>query len=153
MCRLQIQLDVQAIDPAPLLEFVCGPDCGATAMFVGTVRRWTGSRETAWLDYECYPEMVEREMQRIAAEAADRYGCAALAFRHRIGQVDPGATSMALAVATPHRSAAFAAVEWAVDQVKHRVPVWKRDVGTDGSCIWQAAVRERPSAVPVAEVR
>jgi molybdopterin synthase catalytic subunit len=153
VCRLQFQLDDQVIDPAQLLEFVRGPDCGATAMFVGTVRRWTGSRETAWLDYECYPEMVEREMQRIAGEAADKFGCVALAFRHRIGQADPGATSIALAVATPHRAAAFAAVEWAVDQVKHRLPIWKRDVGTDGSCIWQATVTTRASAIPVAEAR
>lgn len=146
MCRLHFQLDDQPIDPARLLDHVNGPDCGATAMFVGTVRRWTGSRETEWLEYECYPAMVRRELERIALEATGEFGCAALAFHHRIGRVEPGANSIALAVATPHRKAAFQAVEWAVDQVKHRLPIWKRDVGVDGSRVWQAAIAASGSA-------
>lgn len=132
-------------DSGWLLEQISSPDSGANVVFTGTVRRFTGDRETAWLEYECYAGMAVREMRRLIAECCERFSCSGAGILHRVGRVDPGETSIAIAVSTTHRDAAFRAAEWLMHGVKARLPVWKKDFAPDGSSHWVAPGAGHPA--------
>ncbi|MDH3521875.1 MAG: molybdenum cofactor biosynthesis protein MoaE, partial [Myxococcales bacterium] len=85
------------------------------------------------LEYEAYPEMAEREMQRIADEAARRWPGARVAIGHRSGHLKVGDVAVVVAAAAPHRAEAFAACRFAIDTLKQTVPIWKKEVATDGA--------------------
>ncbi len=137
-----IRLQTRPIDCNELLLHVASPECGATVLFTGSPRQFTvvdlqGTREeTAWLEYECYAPMAEREMNLLCTEATRRFDCRRVAIVHRTGPVAPGETSIAITVGSPHRAAAFAAAQWIMEGVKSRVPVWKRDHAPDGTSRW-----------------
>jgi molybdopterin synthase catalytic subunit len=104
---------------------------GAVVTFLGTVRNHSQGHEIEYLEYQCYKPMAEREMSRIANEVYERWG-AACSMSHRVGRLYVGEASVVVAVAAPHRKEAFAACHYAVDRVKESVPVWKKEVATDG---------------------
>lgn len=113
-------------------DIVVAPTCGAVALFSGVVREFTGDRRTVYLRYEAYGEMAEREMRKIADEIAERWPGARVAIGHRVGELGIGECSVIVAVATPHRRAAFEAAQYGIDSLKERVPIWKKEIWEDG---------------------
>ena len=103
----------------------CG-DAGAMVEFWGLVRRLEDRREIGGIEYEAHREMAEHQLKRIAQHAADKFGLKFAAIHHRIGFVAVGEPSLVVAVATPHRSEGFRAAQWIVDELKKKVPIWKK---------------------------
>ena len=128
-------LTTDPIDLAPLVAEVTAPPYGGIACFVGTVRDHHSGREVVGLEYSAYGPMAEKECNRIVSEAQARWG-GAVALRHRIGALEIGDTSVAIAVAAPHRDAAFAACRFVIEALKQRVPIWKRERFADGMVEW-----------------
>ena len=121
------------IDVGALVEATFRPDCGAVATFVGTTRVDEGSGASVeYLEYEAYRPMADRKLEEIGAEIRDRWEVGHVAIVHRLGCVDPGEASVAIAVASPRRGPAFEASRYAIERIKEVVPIWKREVWSDG---------------------
>jgi molybdopterin synthase catalytic subunit len=131
-----IELTTQPIDPAAVLGRVASPRAGALVLFLGTTRELTGERRTSWLDYECYPDMARRNLEELESEARRRWELVGCAIVHRLGRLEIGEASVAIAVSAAHRAAAFAAGEWLIDSLKQVVPIWKKENWADGSSEW-----------------
>jgi molybdopterin synthase catalytic subunit len=131
-----ISLTDKPIDTAAILAQVASRDAGAVVLFLGTTREFTKGRQTAALDYECYPEMAEKKLAELETEARRRWPLVACAIVHRLGHLELGETSIAIAVSAPHRQAAFEAGQWLIDTIKQAVPIWKRENWTDGTSEW-----------------
>ncbi len=114
---------------------VAGPDAGCTVLFLGTVRNRARGREVLRLEYQAYPRMVQAELNRIAVELGARHDVLRFAVEHATGAVPVGACSVAVAVAAAHRAPAWAAAAEFLDQLKVRVPIWKKECYSDGS-VW-----------------
>lgn len=121
------------IDDLDLADTVRTDADGAIVTFRGVARRQSRGREVAHLEYEAYPEMAEKVMAQIGDEIAERWPGARTAIVHRTGVLAIGQASVVIAVATPHRAEAFAACQFAIDRVKETVPIWKKEVWSDGS--------------------
>lgn len=122
-----------------LLAEVAAPHCGGTCTFLGSVR--SGPEEAAHggvtgIEYSAYDAMAEAELGRIVGEALARWAGARVALRHRLGLVPVGEASIAIAVAAPHRAAAFETCRYVIEEVKRRVPIWKREIHADGTAGW-----------------
>ncbi len=163
-----IELTDQPIDIACVLAAVTDPACGAEVLFIGTTRQWTSeateaqsaerprSRETSHLVYDGYHEMAMAQLQRLADSAKTRWPVRKLAIVHRLGRVDPMEASVAVAVSCPHRSEAFEAAKWLIDELKHQVPIWKQEHyvqsgaewihPTDGNCRCTTPAHPLPNA-------
>lgn len=131
-----IELTTDTIDTQQLLASVQSPLAGAVVLFVGTTRQMTDGRETASLDYECHESMANKELERLRNEARRRWPLEEVGLVHRLGHLEIGEASIAVAVASPHRADAFAAASWLMDEIKQRVPIWKRENWADGSSAW-----------------
>lgn len=114
------------------VEDVRSPHAGAIATFSGTTRMHSRDREVIHLDYEAYEGMAERVMAEIAEELQARYALCDIAIHHRIGRVGIGETSVVIAVSAAHRQDALAACKDAIDALKERVPLWKKEVYAGG---------------------
>ena len=123
------------IELSRLIDAVARPDAGAIATFLGTTRDHNAGRPVIRLEYEAYPQMALREMQRIGEQAIERFSAKAVAIVHRVGVVEIGETSVAIAVSAAHRDAAFAACRFAIDRLKEIVPIWKKEHYRGGE-IW-----------------
>jgi molybdopterin synthase catalytic subunit len=123
------------IDVGPLLELVQSPERGGIACFLGTVRNHHRGREVVRLEYSAYGSMAEAECGRIVTEAESRWHVA-VALRHRVGQLEIGDTAVAIAAASAHRDEAFLACRYVIEEVKRRVPIWKREVYVNGEVEW-----------------
>jgi molybdopterin synthase catalytic subunit len=123
------------IDLSELLGLVQSPELGGTACFLGTVRNHHGGREVRALDYSAYEPMVEAECARIVAEAESRWQVV-VALRHRIGHLEIGDAAVVVVAASAHRDEAFVACRHVIEELKRRVPIWKREVYADGSVGW-----------------
>jgi len=121
-----------------LIQSVSHEGAGAIDMFIGTVRNETKGRAVRRLEFEAYEPMALQEMEKIARKVQGRWQGAHIAIHHRTGILLPGETAVIIAVATPHRAASFAACRYAIDTLKETVPIWKREVFTDGA-VWVAA--------------
>jgi molybdopterin synthase catalytic subunit len=124
------------IDHAALTESVRLPHCGAVVTFLGTVRDLTGEKVTVALDYEAYPAMAEAKLAEIEADTRRRWPVGAVALVHRLGRLEVGEVSVAVAVSCPHRADAFAACRHAIDRLKELVPIWKCEHGAGGATEW-----------------
>lgn len=131
-----IELTHEPIDSSAVLAAVASTRAGAVVLFLGTTRAWTDGRETATLDYECYPEMAGRALSDLDRQARERWPLEEVAIVHRLGRVDPGEASVAIAVSSPHREQAFEAGKWLIDTLKECVPIWKKENWADGSVEW-----------------
>jgi MoaE-MoaD fusion protein len=107
----------------PLVERVRDSRAGAVVTFLGV------TREVPELEYEAYAEMAERQLAEIVAQAIERHGLCAAAVEHRVGTVPLSEASVAIAVSAPHREAAFAGGREIIDEIKARVPIWKKEEG------------------------
>jgi len=132
--RLAI-VSAQPLEPALFEAAIDHPQAGARAVFCGVVRNRDHGREVAQLEYQGHPS-AETVLVEIAGELADDPDVLAVAVSHRVGVLQIGDVAMVAAVATAHRTAAFDACARLVDEVKARLPVWKRQVFTDGSDEW-----------------
>ena len=106
---------------------------GGVVTFLGTTRNETEGHRVLYLEYEAYEGMAEKMLTRIAAEVSERWGIADVSIAHRFGRLELGEVSMVVAVASPHRAAAFEACQYVVDRVKQNVPIWKKEVFEDGA--------------------
>ena len=131
-----IQLTREPIDYQQLTESVRRPGCGAVVTFLGTVRDLTGDRVTVALDYESYPGMAEKKMAEIEADTRSRWPFGDIAMIHRLGRLEVGEISVAVAVSCPHRAQAFEACRHAIDRLKELVPIWKKENWADGRTEW-----------------
>ena len=131
-----IRLTDNPISSEEAVAAVRSPHAGAVVLFLGTTREQTGNRITHSLDYECYAEMARAELARLEADARARWPLIGVAMIHRLGRVAVGETSVAVAVSSPHRQAAFEAGQWLIDRLKETVPIWKRDNGPEGNSRW-----------------
>jgi molybdopterin synthase catalytic subunit len=131
-----IQLTRDPIDHQTLTESVRLPHCGAVVTFLGTVRDLTEGQVTTALDYEAYPPMAEKKMAEIEAETRSRWPVGELLMVHRLGRLDVGEVSVAVAVSCPHRAQAFEACRYAIDRLKELVPIWKKENWADGRTEW-----------------
>jgi molybdopterin synthase catalytic subunit len=131
-----IALTNQPIDSTALLAEVASNAAGAVVLFLGTTREVTGQRRTESLDYECYPEMAERKLAELEAEARRRWPLTGCAIVHRLGHLELGEASIAIAVSSPHREQAFQAGKWLIDTIKEVVPIWKQENWADGTSEW-----------------
>ena len=121
------------IDVAALISGAQRPDCGAISTFVGTTRvDETGGASVEYLEYEAYRPMAERKLEEIGAEIRMRWDVREVSIVHRIGRVDPGEASVAIVIASPRRGPAFEASRYAIERIKQVVPIWKREVWSDG---------------------
>jgi molybdopterin synthase catalytic subunit/molybdopterin converting factor small subunit len=125
-------LSDQPLDVGEAVSRVSGPGMGGIVTFVGAVRDNARGRAIRHLEYEAYPEMALREMEKIAGEAATRWPGAAVSIGHRSGHLEIGEIAVVVAAAAPHRAEAFAACRFAIDTLKETVPIWKKEVATDG---------------------
>jgi MoaE-MoaD fusion protein len=113
---------------------VASPEHGGITVFAGTVRGITGDVRTDCLEYEAYPEMAEEELASIGAEVQRKWpAITAISIVHRTGRLAVGEASVVIAVAAAHRVDTFAACHFAIDRVKEIAPIWKREMGPDGS--------------------
>jgi molybdopterin synthase catalytic subunit len=133
---IMIQLTRDVIDHQALTEAVRRDDCGAVVTFLGTVRDLTGDRVTVALDYEAYPGMAEKKLAEIERETRARWPVGAMALVHRLGHLQVGEVSVAVAVSCPHRGQAFEACRYAIDRLKELVPIWKKENWADGGTEW-----------------
>jgi len=130
------ELTRNPIDHVALTNMVCRPNCGAVVTFLGTVRDLTGERVTVALDYEAYPGMAEKKLAEIENDTRQRWPVGEMALVHRLGHLDVGEISVAVAVSCPHRAQAFEACRYAIDRLKELVPIWKKENWADGTTEW-----------------
>ena len=128
----QAKIVRENIDVLAVTNSVSGVANGAVCTFIGQVRDHARGREVAYLEYNAYIPMAEKQMLQIAVEAETRWGCE-VAIVHRIGRLELAEASVFIAVGSSHRSEAFEACRWCIDTLKENVPIWKREVCPDGA--------------------
>jgi molybdopterin synthase catalytic subunit len=126
----------RTLDPAALLAEVASHSCGASVVFVGTVRDMNDGRAVEALDYAAYAPMASREMDAIVGAAEARWPGARIVCEHRSGLLELGDASVVVAAAHPHRGEAFDACRFVIEELKARVPIWKRERYADGTREW-----------------
>lgn len=136
MSSRRFLVTTEPIDTAALVAGAAAPSDGAALLFLGVVRNRNEGREVVQLEYEAYAPMAESEMERIATEAAERWDTGAISIVHRVGRLEIGEASVAIMVAAPHRGDAYAASRYVIEELKKRVPIWKREGYADGPTEW-----------------
>ena len=133
-----IQLTPHPINVALVIQSVQANEAGAVNAFVGTVRQHTAQRRVLRLEFEAYETMALREMEKLVVVARQRWPVNRMAIHHRVGTLTVGQVAVVIAVATPHRQAAFEACQYAIDTLKQTVPIWKKEIFEDGA-VWVSA--------------
>jgi molybdopterin synthase catalytic subunit len=141
-----IRLTSDPIDYAELTESVRSTASGAVVLFLGTVRELTDGRRTVALDYDAYSPMAEVKLQELETEARGRWPVDQIAIVHRVGHLELGEVSVAVAVSCPHRHDALEAARFLIDTLKVTVPIWKKENWSDGTTEWV-----HPGVEPAAE--
>jgi len=127
-----IRVTGEVLKPEEAIAAVESPASGAINLFLGVVRDNNLGRNVGYLEYDAYPAMAERVMRELAEEAKERFGLEDCAVLHRTGRLEIGETSLLVAVASGHRAESFEAGHWLVNEIKKKVPVWKKEVWDDG---------------------
>lgn len=120
--------------------------CGASASFVGWVRDENEGKKVLRLFYECYRPMAEREIERILDDVKRETGATGIRALHRVGLLQIGDAAVAIVAEAPHRGEAFSACRMVIDQIKSRVPIWKKETFTDGSSEWVSCAHDHEAA-------
>jgi len=128
-------LTTTPVDLHGLLSQIAGPEEGGIASFVGLVRNHQHGREVLRLEYSAYEAMADEESGRIVAEASERWPVR-IALSHRLGDLRIGDVAVAVVAASAHRGPAFEACRYVIEEVKRRVPIWKKEYYADGSIEW-----------------
>ena len=127
-----IQLTREPLDRNALVAAVSHASAGGIVVFEGVVRDNARGKQVRYLEYDVYPEMAEQQIRAIVAEAERRWSVTHVAIAHRFGRLEIGEASVIIAVATPHRAEAFEACRYIIDTLKTTVPIWKKEVATNG---------------------
>ncbi|MEM6965078.1 MAG: molybdenum cofactor biosynthesis protein MoaE [Bacteroidota bacterium] len=135
---IDIQLQAEPLSVEACVNYVAAANAGGSAIFIGTVRNETKGRKVLRLEFESYAPMAISEMRKIAAQAQVQWSCEKIAVHHRVGALGIGEIAVIIAVATPHRKAAFEACKYCIDTLKETVPIWKKEFFEDGE-VWVAA--------------
>lgn len=130
------EITASEIDPAMLHDRVADPAAGGFCSFEGRVRNHHQGRSVLGLEYEAYRPLAEKEGLRILDEARAKFGILHAACAHRIGPVGIGGLAVVVCVSSHHRDAAFEACRHIIDEVKSRVPIWKKEHFADGTSGW-----------------
>ncbi len=132
---MMFRVTQKAINLQELVEYVTDPEAGAIATFIGTTRNNNEGRKVISLDYEAYPEMAEKELARLGEEAKIKWNIQRMAIVHRIGPVQITEPSVIIAVSAAHRSDAFEACRFAIEEIKKSIPIWKKEI-FEGGEVW-----------------
>jgi molybdopterin synthase catalytic subunit len=127
-----IQITRDPLDRDALIAAVAHPSVGGIVVFEGVVRNNAHDKQVRYLEYDVYPEMAVQQVRAIITEAEKRWGANRVAVAHRIGRLEIGEASVIIAVATPHRAEAFEVCRYIIDTLKTTVPIWKKEVATNG---------------------
>jgi molybdopterin synthase catalytic subunit len=127
-----IQITHEPLDRNTLVAAVSHPGVGGIVVFEGVVRDNARGKQVRYLEYDVYPEMAVQQIRAIVAEAEQRWRTERVAVAHRIGRLEIGEASVIVVVATPHRAEAFDACRYIIDSLKTTVPIWKKEVATNG---------------------
>ena len=142
----------EPIVPSKLLARVAAPGNGATVLFLGTVRDVNEGRGVSGIEYTAYRSMAERELRSIVDEAVALADSDDIAVEHRLGELAIGECSVAVAAAHPHRGRAFEAARYVIEELKQRVPIWKREQYEDGTREWvRATTRAQDGAIELVD--
>lgn len=133
------------LDAAAVLAAVADPSAGGNVLFVGTARDRTDGVATSRLEYEAHEPLARAQLAALLAEARERFALVGCGVAHRLGVVEPGEASVAVAASSPHRREAFAAAEWLMERIKRDVPIWKREHRPGGGAWVHGDIR--PGAV------
>jgi molybdopterin synthase catalytic subunit len=128
LCRVTTEV----IDAQELIQAVQTAADGAVCLFYGVVREDSRNKKVRFLEYDAYPEMAEKKMRDILDEVRQKWPDQRAAIIHRIGTLGIGEASVVIAVGSPHRGESFEACRYVIDRVKQEVPIWKKEVFTDG---------------------
>jgi len=124
------------IDPTAMIRIVANPGNGAVLLFLGAVRQVNDGRDVTGIDYAAYERMAQRELDAIVAEASEKFGSTDVAVQHRLGELGVEDVSVAIAVGHPHRDEAYSLSRFVIEELKRRVPIWKREHYLDGTREW-----------------
>ncbi|KAL1421681.1 hypothetical protein MTO96_023102 [Rhipicephalus appendiculatus] len=133
-----VELSEDALDVGAALAQVGSQDCGAISVFLGTTRNHCDGKTVDKLSYEAYAPMAKREMLRICEGIRERWAVKNIAIVHRLGVVPLGESSVLIAVSSEHRQEAMDASKYAIDELKRRVPIWKKEHYGSGDDQWKA---------------
>ena len=139
--KVRLTREPFSVDEA--LKLLRVPESGAYVVFLGQVRNESHGKRVKRLIYETYPEMAEAEMERIRGEALKKFSITDMLIWHRYGELEVGEDTILIIASAGHRKEAFVACSWAIDEVKRRVPVWKREVTEEGT-FWIEGDRQIP---------
>ncbi len=128
----------QALEVQACIDWVMTPESGGIDVFIGTVRNATKGKQVIRLEFEAYEPMASKEMEKIAAQAFEKWPVQKLLVHHRVGVLEVGEIPVIIAVSCAHRDAAFEACRFVIDTLKQTVPIWKKEVFEDGET-WVAA--------------
>ncbi len=127
-----ISITHEQLDRDALVAAVSHPGAGGIVVFEGVVRDNARGKQVRYLEYDVYPEMAVQQIREIVAEAERRWGVERVAVAHRVGRLEIGEASVIIIVASPHRAEAFDACRYIIDTLKTTVPIWKKEVATNG---------------------
>jgi molybdopterin synthase catalytic subunit len=144
---MMITIVAKPIDVQEVLRSVAHPSAGGIDIFLGTTRDHSLGRGVAYLEYEVYEPMARKVMEEIAANAAARWQLHKVSIVHRSGRVGIGEASVVIAVSSSHRREAFEACRYCIDTLKQTVPIWKKEVFSDGSVEWAGTHGEKAGGV------
>lgn len=124
------------LDPEVLRGLLTDPRAGALVLFEGRARDHHEGKAVLKLSYEAYAPMAEKELEKLRQQALERFGLTGCAIHHRLGEVPLTEAAVLVATASAHRAEAFRAAAWAMDEIKDKVPIWKREAYLDGTEAW-----------------
>ena len=133
---LEFSITESVIDIGHASAFLLDEKAGGVDIFLGVTRRWTKGKETEKLEYDCYQSMALKEIEALIQSAVAKWPIIRVNVHHRIGVVPAGEPSVFIGVATPHRADAFEACRFLIDTLKLTVPIWKKEVYSDGTTEW-----------------
>ncbi len=135
---IDIQIKKTYLDSSSVEQFITNDEAGGIVLFIGTVRKFTQQKEVVRLEFEAYEPMAIKEMTKIAQHILDHFPAKKVAIHHRVGVLAIGGIAVIIGVSCPHRKDAFDACQYAIDTLKETVPIWKKEIFTDGE-VWVAA--------------
>ncbi|MBI5169476.1 MAG: molybdenum cofactor biosynthesis protein MoaE [Candidatus Eisenbacteria bacterium] len=134
-------LSHEPLDAAAATAALQRRDCGAVLTFLGTTRDHHDGRHVTRLSYEAYEPMALRELEALERESCERFEIEACTVAHRLGEVPPAEPSVVVVVASHHRGPAFDACRWVMDELKKRVPIWKKETYAEGGEEWVSGTK------------
>jgi len=140
----QYEIVTEPIEIERYMQAVLHPGAGAVTLFTGHVREWTQGVRTLYLSYQAYVPMAEKMMAQIGQEIETQWPGTRVAIAHRIGELHISDIAVVIAVSSPHRKAAYEANEYAIERIKHVVPIWKKEIWEDGES-WIGDQNKKPS--------